>query len=200
MILALDVETSGLPLRGMALTDPAYPWPVSIGAVLFDLDGHDQAVFYSRIRAEGRAIGAGAENVHGISSRQAAKTGIPEIVAMSAICHFASQALYLTGFNVSFDRDVLQAAILRLGQDPKRLLRPGLQLVDLMKPSAALCQKPGERDSGEYRWPKLSEALGKIRNERPAQWRHDALHDARSAKRLFLSLYHRGVLDLGMVA
>lgn len=196
MILAIDAESSGLPARGMALTDPGYPWPCQVAAVLFNFDGHDQAVFSTRIRSEGRAIGAGAQNIHGISSREAAKTGIPEVVALSAICHFASQALFIVGFSVEFDRDVLHAAILRLGQDPKRLLRPGLQLVDLMKPSAAYVQSSSGREDGAYRWPKLSDALGTIRHERPAQGRHDALDDARKAKRLFLSLHHRGALDL----
>jgi DNA polymerase-3 subunit epsilon len=200
MILALDVESSNLPAKGMAIDHPQYPWMMQVAAVLFSFDGRDHAVFSTRIRSEGRTVSEGAQRIHGISTKEAGKTGIPEIVALSAICHFAGQARLLTGFNVEFDRDILQASIIRLGQDPRRLVRPGLQLVDLMRPSAAFCKLPSECDDGSYRWPKLSDALSGIRNERPRQGHHDALRDAMAAKRLFLSLHHRGAFDLSEAA
>lgn len=200
MILAVDVETSNLPPRGMGIENPQYPWPMQIGAVLFDVDGRDHAIFSSRIRADGRTVSDGAQAVHGISAREAGRSGIPEIVGLSLVCHFASQAKYLTGYNVEFDRDILHASIIRLNQDPRRLIRPGLALIDLMRPSSAFCKLDSGREDGQYKFPRLSEALSGIRNERPADGRHDALRDARSAKRLFLSLRHRGALELEEVA
>lgn len=200
MILALGVKTSGLPAPGMTVEHPQYPWPVEIGAILFDFSGTNHAVLGTRIRADGRAVAKGAEAVHGISAREAGRTGVPEIVALSMVCHFAGQARYLTGYNVTFDVDVLHASIIRLGQDPKRLIRPGLQVVDLMRPSASFCKLAGEAQDGAYRWPRLQDALTVIRHERPRQGRHEALKDAGSAKRLFLSLHHRKALDLGEAA
>lgn len=200
MILAVDIESSGLPAKGMELTDPAFPWCVQVAAVLFDFDGHDHAVFSTRIRAEGRAVSAGAQAVHGISAREAGKSGIPEVVALSTICHFAGQAQYLTGFNVEFDRSILESTLLRLSKETRRLVRPGLMLVDLMRPSSAFCRLNSGREDGQYKFPKLDEAMSGIRNERPRQGRHDALRDCLSAKRLFISLHHRGALDLGVAA
>lgn len=202
--LAIDCEASGLIPKGMDLRDPQFPFAVSVGAVLFTFDGHDLAVLHTRIRSEGKSVSAGAEAIHGISSREAARSGVPTVVAMSMICHFASQARFLVGFSVSFDRAILESAIIRLGQDPRRLIRPGLTVVDLIQPSAALSKLQGAHDSGSYRWPRLDEAMEGIRNERFFKGRrgakHDALRDAISSKKLFLSLLHRGALDLGEVA
>lgn len=195
MILALDCETSNLVPHGAIKGSAEYPWPVSIAACLFTMDGRDHAVFHTRIRSDGRTINPGAESVHGISSRAAGRTGIPEIVALSVICHMAGQAQYLTGYNVEFDRDVLESAVIRLEQDPKRLVRPGLQIVDLMQPSTALCKLSQEGTEHGYRWPKLQEAMSGIRHERGFKG-HDALADCRAAKRLFLSLVNRKVLDI----
>ena len=92
MILALDVESSNLPAKGMAIDHPQYPWPMQVGAILFGFDGRDHAIFSTRIRADGRGVSDGAKAVHGISARDAGRSGIPEVVALSVICHFAVMA------------------------------------------------------------------------------------------------------------
>lgn len=196
IILAIDLETSGLPPKGIEPGHDQYPWPVQVGAVLFDMDGRDRAIFGTRIRSDGRSISKGAADVHGMSTRDAGRSGVPEIAALAIVCHFAAEASYITGYNAEFDRDILQSSLLRLGKDGRKLMRPGLQLVDLMKPSACLCKLPSERDDGQYKWPRLSDAMTIIRNERPRKRAHDALDDAKAAKRLFLSLVHRNVLEI----
>jgi DNA polymerase III epsilon subunit-like protein len=196
VILACDVETSGLIPKGAVPGSAQFPWPVQIGAVLFDFDGHDRASFGSRIRADGRTVSAGAAQVHGISSRDAGRSGVPEIIGLGIICAFAAEAKYLTGFNVDFDRAILESALIRLGKETKKLMRPGLQAIDLMRPAAAFCKLPSEREDGAYKFPRLDDALLLIRNERPRQARHDALRDAYAAKRLFLSLRSRGALEM----
>lgn len=196
LILAIDVETSGLPPRGIEVGHEQYPWPVQIGAVLFGMDGHDRGVFSTRVRAEGRSISKGAAEVHGISSREAGRSGIPEISAINIICHFAAEASYLTGYNVRFDRDVIWSALIRQNKPASRLTRPGLELVDLMLPSQAVCKLSGEREDGQYKWPRLSDALTILRNERPSKRAHDAFDDAKAAKRLFLTLVNRKLVEI----
>jgi DNA polymerase III epsilon subunit-like protein len=196
VILSIDCETSNLPTREMAVTDKQYPWPVRIGAALFDDNGRDQAIFSTGIRADGRSIAPDAQNVHGISTRQANKSGIPELVALSVICHLASEASLLVGFNVEFDRDILVAAIIRHDQDPRRLLRPGLRLVDLMKPCAPFCKLPTDHDSGSYRWPSLDDASRILLGEEERTGPHTDWDDLQRAKRLFFWLRDRGALDI----
>ncbi len=200
MILSLYCESSNLPARDMAVTDKQYPWPVRIGAALFDNDGRDQALFSTGIRADGRSISLGAQNVHGVSSRDAGRVGVPEIVALSVICHMAGQARYLIGFNVEFDRDILVAAVLRQNQDPRRLLRPGLQLVDLMKPCAAFCKLPSEHDSGSYRWPSLDDACQLLLGESPRTGPHTDWDDLQRSKRIYFWLQERGALEIEAAA
>ena len=197
MILSIDTETSNLPARGMEPSNPRYPWAVHIGAVLFDDDGRDHAIFSTGVRADGRSISAEAQRVHGISTVQAGRTGIPEIVALSAVCHLASQAQLLVGYNIEFDRDVIVAAIIRNNQDPHRLLRPGLQVIDLMKPAAACCKLPTDHESGTYRWPSLDEACKILLGEAIRDGIHSALDDVLRAKRLFFWLREHGALDMG---
>lgn len=198
--MSLDCETSNLPARGMAVTDAQYPWPVRIGAALFNDDGKDQAVFSTGIRADGRTVAKGAEAIHGVSSRDAGKTGIPEVVALSVVCHMAGQARFLIGFNIEFDRDILVAAILRNNQDPRRLLRAGLTLVDLMKPCAAFCKIPSEHDSGSYRWPSLDDAGRILLGEPERAGPHNDWDDLQRSKRIYFWLKARGALDMETAA
>jgi DNA polymerase III epsilon subunit-like protein len=202
MILALDVETSGLPARGIEIGNDQYPWPVQVGAVLFGFDGHDRAVIGSRVRApDGKKITDGAVAVHGITSREAARSGIPELLALSLLCNLAAESAYVVGFNLSFDLGILESAIIRNGKDTSKLIRSrGVTYLDLMRPAAAFCKLQGPAETGEYRWPRLDIALQTIRNERPRQGHHDALHDAMAAKRLFLSLHHRGAFEIARAA
>lgn len=200
MILSLDLETSNLPPKGIEIGSDQYPWPVQAGCVLFELSGHDRAVFGSRIRSDNRTIHPAATAIHGITTREAGRSGIPEKTALSLICNLAAEASTLIGFNVAFDRDILVSSIIRLGQDPKKLVRPGLQVLDLMQPSTAFCKLPSERDTGEYRYPKLDEAMCMLRRERPRHGYHNALNDALRAKRLFLSLHHRGAIETSEAA
>lgn len=200
MILSIDVETSGLPSKDAVLGSASYPWPVQVGAVLFTFEGQNLAVFHSRIRADGRSISAGAQQVHGISTRQAAKSGVPEILGLSVICNFAAEAKYAVGYNIDFDRKILESSLIRLGKDGSKLMRPGLEAIDLMKASTAFCKLPSEGAEGGYKWPKLGEALITIRHERPRHGHHNALEDAMAAKRLFLSLHHRGAFEISEAA
>jgi DNA polymerase III epsilon subunit-like protein len=196
MILSLDCETSSLIPKDAVPGSAQFPWPVQIGAVLFNLDGHDRASFGSRIRADGRTVSSQAAQIHGISSREAGKSGVPEIIGLSIVCAFAAEAQIITGFNIEFDRAVLESALIRLGKDARKLMRPGLQAVGLMQPAAAFTKLNSGREDGAYKFPRLDEALAGIRNEQPRQGHHDALRDAMAAKRLFLSLHHRGALDI----
>lgn len=196
MILALDVETSGLVPRGVEIGDAQFPWPTQIGAVLFRDDGTDRALFSSLVRADGRKITAGASNVHGITNRQAATEGVSQIAAMAVVCGFAAQAKYLIGFNAGFDRSICESALIRLGKDTRMLCRPGLEVIDLMTSATALCKIPSEHETGGFRWPSLDVACQTILGDPPREGPHDALQDATRAKRLFLALRDLGMIEV----
>lgn len=195
MILALDVETSGLIPKGIPKGDPAWPFIVQVGAILFDLDGTEHAVFGSKVRSDGRAISPGAEKVHGITTRAASRQGVSELIALAVVSGFAAQCSIITAFNAPFDISIIESSLIRLGKSTKMIVRHGIEIVDLIPPAAQLCKLPSEHESGSYRWPSLDAACASILGEPNRIGPHVALHDAGRAKRLFLALRERKLLD-----
>jgi DNA polymerase III epsilon subunit-like protein len=200
LALALDLESSGLPPSGVEKGHPQYPWACQIGCLLFDLEGNEMAVLETIIKSEGRKMQPGAIVVHGISDQDAATFGVTEISAYALLCHLAAKARWLVGFHVKFDRDIVESALMRLQRDARMLVRPGLEVVDLVQPCAAVCKIESDHESGTYRWPNLDKACETILGDAPRQGKHGALDDARRAKRLFLELRKRNVIELEMVA
>jgi DNA polymerase III epsilon subunit-like protein len=194
--LALDLESSGLPPPGVEKGSPQYPWACQIGCILFDLEGNDHAVLETIIRPDGRKMQPAAIAVHGISDQDAAILGVNELAAYALLCHLAAKAQWLVGFHVKFDRDIVESALIRLGRDARMLVRPGLEVIDLVQPAAAVCKLPTDHESGSYRWPNLDAACETILGEAPRQGRHGALDDTGRAKRLFLELRKQNVIEL----
>jgi DNA polymerase III epsilon subunit-like protein len=195
MMLALDTETSGLIPHGVPKGNPAWPFIVQVGAILFDLDGTERAVFGSQVRSDGKTISPGAEKVHGISTRSARRDGVSELAALAVISGFAAQASIITAFNAKFDIDIIESSLIRLGKSTRMVVRPGVEIVDLIPPAAQLCKLPSGHESGSYRWPSLDAACAAILGEPERIGPHVALHDAGRAKRLFLALRSRNLLE-----
>jgi hypothetical protein len=158
VFLFFDIETSDLLRRDIPLDDQNQPWIVTIAAELTDRDGTHISGFDTSIRADGRKIRPSAEKIHGVSNRSAARQGVNEVVALGMLIGLAAQADYAIGYSVEFDRDCVASLLMRRGKGTDIWMRPGLQFIDLQKPSAAFCKIPSERDSGEYQWPSLDDA------------------------------------------
>lgn len=190
-LLFVDTETSGLIKRGVPLDSPEQPWIVSIAAELCDDAGRQLACINTRIRANGRTIADGARNVHGISSAVAGRTGVSELAALGVLCgreSFSSQARYVIGHGLSFDRDVVTSVLAQHGRDATTWTRPGLQFVDTMLAAAPYCGIPSGRDDGTYKWPSLDEACEILLREPPRTGPHNAWEDIQRAKLLFFWL------------
>lgn len=198
MYLFVDCETSGLIKRTLPLDSPEQPWIVSLAAELCDDAGQQFACINTRIRANGRTIEDGARNVHGVSSAAAGRTGISELAALGVLCgreSLASQARYVIGHGLSFDRDVITSVLARHGRDATIWLRPGLSFVDTMLAAAAFCKLPSEHDSGGYKWPSLDDACVILLNDPPRTGAHDAWDDLQRAKRLYFHLRSAGAFE-----
>lgn len=202
-VLVIELETSGLPPKGIPLGDPQYPWIIEASAEVFSLDAMTLGIFSRRVIADGRHIHPGATAVHGISTKDAGREGASELVALGSICNFAQDVGFITGYGIEFDRDVIHSALILLGKNTARFTRRGLQMVDLMKPATAVCKIPGDHYTGGYRWPTFETAVETILGEKivyggPRSLR--TLLKAQAAKRLFLHFYNNKMLDLEMVA
>lgn len=197
MLLIFDLETSDLLRRDLPLEDPAQPWVVSIGAQLCAMDGAVRDHFHARIRADGRQVRAGAQAVHGVSSRDAARSGVSETVALGMLIGFAAQATYCAGHGIEgFDRKVVESCLIRLGKDTRMWTRPGLQFVDTMLLATPVCRIPSGRDDGQFKWPSLDEACEAILGEPRREGNHSAYEDCDRARRLFIALRERNVVEI----
>jgi len=183
-VLFVDVESSDLLKRGVPLDDPSQPWAVSIAAQLI-IGGEEADHFHVRIKAEGRQVRAGAEAVHGISTRSAAKRGVHEIVALGMLCGLAAQAEIVVGHGIEFDRQVIEGCIRRRKKPADLWTRPGLEFIDTMKAATPFCRIEADRDDGSFKWPSLDEACALLLGEDPRSGVHNAWDDLQRTRRLF---------------
>ncbi len=199
MLLFVDTETSDMLKRHLPLSDESQPWIVSIAAELVGMDGVTQDFFYTRVRAaDGAKIRDGAEKVHGISSREASRSGVPQVVALGMLCHFAAQANLAIGFGMDFDRQIVESALIRSGKDTKLWVRPGLQFVNCMLAATPVCKLPPKqpRDDGAHKWPSLDEACEIILGTPRREGHHNAWNDMQRTKLLYFALRAKGVLEI----
>jgi hypothetical protein len=199
VILFVHLATSDFFKRGLPLTDPSQPWIVAIAAELADIEGHALDFVSTRVRAApGRKIREGAEARHGITSREAAKTGISEIVALGMLCGLAAQARFVVGHGIEFDRLTVESVLLRSGKDARLWMRPGLESLDTMTSAAPFCRIKANppRDDGQFKWPSLDDAchalLGEPKREPPL----DLWESVQRTKRLFLHLRSLNAYEL----
>lgn len=202
-LLFLDTESSGLMKRNLPMDSAEQPWIVSLAAELCTDSGAQIACINTGIRANGRKITDGAQRVHGISSAMAGRIGVSELAALGVLCgreSLASQARYVVGHGVSFDRDIITSVLARHGRDAQSWIRPGLCFIDTMLTATPFCKLPSDRDDGAYKWPTLDEACAALLDEAPRTGAHDAMDDLQRCKRLFFHLRARGAFDTAEAA
>lgn len=198
-VMSIDLETSHLPPDGIPLGDPQYPWMMEFGLELFHISGTGRCWnMNSLVEADGRIAHPAAKKVHGITERDTVRAGQREIIALGSICGWAKKVGFVTGFNLDFDQNIVLSALILHKRSSNFFIRPGVQFVDLLKPSQAMCKIPSGWESGEYRWPSLAVAMRTIvGEENPVEEKHEAKVGAEQAKRLFLALHQRRILEVG---
>lgn len=203
MYLIIDTETSGLLKRNLPLESAEQPWICQIAAQLVDKDGNEAASLNTRIRAAGRPIAEDAKAVHGISAREAGRGGVAEKSALRLLCgsqSLASQARFVVGHGLQFDKDVITGSLLRNGWDSSVWLRPGLQFHCTMLAAAPFCRLPSEHENGGYRWPSLDDACRILLGQEPRAGHHTAMDDLRRTRELFFWLRERGAFEMDKAA
>lgn len=179
MFLILDTETTGV-----TPTDRI----VSICWALYDSTASEITAQYHIIYPEGFTIPAGASAVHGISTAQARRLGIPLRTVLQSLCSDVarfSPKLYV-GHNVSFDRPIVLNEYRRLKQ-PENL--SPLQTFCTMKIGTNVCCLPSAR--GGYKWPKLAELHRHLFGS-PHTSAHDAKGDVSATAKCFFELRRLG--------
>lgn len=197
MLMVCDVETSDLPRKDLPRGDPGQPWITSAAAMLCQPDGTVVDHFHCRVRSDGRSVRPGAEAVHGISTRSAGRNGVSETTVLGLIAGFADQATHIIGHGIAFDRGIIEDNLVRLNKSTRLFTRTGITFVCTMLASVPVCRLPNPNDfgTGGFKWPTLDEACQIILGMAPREGFHSAWDDVDRARRLFLELRNRGIVE-----
>lgn len=180
MKLFYDTETTGLIVKGVPLDDTKQPRLVQLACILTDDSFNEVSIVKLLIQPNGYSIPEQVIAVHGITTEQAMKAGVPMKVAMGIFGYLAFVADELLAFNDDYDKMVLTGESMRLKQNTPFGSR---KTTCCMRPLVDVCKipKPNPQPwhTDKYKWPKLIEA------HRHAfgidfEKAHDALADVRA--------------------
>ena len=179
-VLVIDTETTGFPKHPHARI-----W--DLGAVLLGIDGQILEEWQQVIIPDPLDDRANdALKIGGVTQEWIREHGTPESVAVAEWAAFLSRAgiVRCTAFNVAFDRPMMHRCGFGQGLD----WGPCLMKLAMgeMGPAGALPRF----DSGDYKFPKLSEASNyyAVPQQEPA---HRALADAKTAAAILLKIQAR---------
>jgi hypothetical protein len=201
MMAFLDVETTKLMRRDIATDDRAQAWLVEAAIELCTMDGERTDVISRRVRLPNDAsVQPGAEVVHGISTRQARRSGCTQRWAMYGLLECLNEARYAISYG-TFDREVGASLIERVaGPEVDNWLRmwnrPGLEWINCITVATAACKIPSGHETGGYRYPSL-DAAGEILCGLPKRdGQHRSLDDLGRLKSVFFALRERGMIEV----
>lgn len=187
MYTIIDAETTGFPKNG-GLKQDGQARVVQIAAILCEEDGTHIAEFCTLIRPDGWVIGERAQETHGISQEKCEKSGIDQKSAIKIIAGFIQNSKSVVAHNAAFDLKMLDIEFAYADVEV-----PEFKSYCTMLASLPICKLPGQY--GNYKWPKLIEALPIICGRDLGEGAHDAMVDARGAKDLFFELMKVGAFN-----
>lgn len=206
-ILFFDCETSSLYRDKLALDDPQQPWCVSLAFALCSNDGEMQNFGRYLIKPDGRSIQRGAEDVHGITTRDASRFGVPEarILGLLSDCLKTMPAdsyIRCVTFG-TFDPNVISSLFARFAKSQGKptnsydrlwAKRPFVEFMNLIDPwLTQMCKIPSEHVEGTYRWPSLDEAAEIVLGQERRSGKHDAWQDMLILRDIYVALRDRGM-------
>lgn len=194
MYLIFDTETTGLPRRWDAPVSDTDNWPrcIQIAWQLHDALGNLMEQYDALIIPDGFNIPFEAEQIHGISTLLARKSGIPIQDALNSFRNALQRTQFLVGQNVGFDINIVGAEFFRLGLGNPLETLPVLDTCT--EETAELCQIPGGR-GGKFKLPTLTELHQHLFGE-PFDEAHNATADVEATTRCFLELIRQRHFNL----
>lgn len=172
MILAYDVETTGLPLWSEPSEHPDQPHLVQIAARLIDSETRSAvAAIDLTCRPVGWTIPDEVAAIHGIDTERARRAGVDELLAVQILRSLWMRAEVRLGYNESFDARMVRIALKRYiphdGPDGQHSVAdewkdgPAICVCNLATPHCAMPATERMRATGrggKPKRPKLTEA------------------------------------------
>jgi DNA polymerase-3 subunit epsilon len=192
-ILAIDTETTGLPIRGLPSVDPRQPRIVQFAAILTDETRREYGCA-SFIVDAGVPVPDGAAKVHGITTEMVKRFGVPEKLAVGSFVRLVAVADLIVAHNLTFDLDMVDGTAGRLGIRWKVPSGGGRCTMNAASPILNLPPTARMVDAGfgdKPKPPKLEEAYELLIGKK-LEGAHDALVDVRACIDVYFALLERG--------
>ncbi|MDE2473364.1 MAG: 3'-5' exonuclease [Bradyrhizobium sp.] len=193
MIVAFDVETTGLPDFRARSADPVQPHIVQLALVEYSDDGQEITARSMLVQPDGWVIPPEMTAIHGISHERAMDEGVPEETAVNAFIMTTARGNLRVAHNSGFDDRIMRIAMTRAGMVKDFIEamehRPSFDTCAEAKPIVNLppTDKMIARGMTQPKPPKLEECIRHFFGE-GLPGAHDALVDARACGRLFFHL------------
>lgn len=184
MYLFGDVETTGFA-SNVPARDSKQGRVCQVAFILTDNIGRSLAEFSCLIKPDDWTIGKGAEKIHGFTDAHCEKYGIASAGAFNFFKAISKGATTFICHNMKFDWRILE-----IEAEAHGTVMPKFdEKFCTMLASMDICKLPG--NYGNYKWPKLEEALPILCSRELGEDAHDAMIDTKACKDLFFALKER---------
>jgi DNA polymerase-3 subunit epsilon len=192
--LFFDTETTGLVKTNVSETHPNQPMPMQIGLKLDAFNRIERGAMNFLIKPQGWHVEKKASEITGITDALAEEYGTHFITACEMFLDMIGNSQIVVAHNIAFDMTVMRRTIFvysdMMGIDYKDPF-DGKTLICTMLASLNIVKAIPKRN-GQWKWPKLSEAIRFFYNE-TLDGAHDALVDVRACARVYYELLDMGV-------
>ena len=185
-----DTETNGLPINYEAPSSAINNWPrmVQLSWITVDdkgnvIDENDHIIY-----PDGFTIPAAVSQVNHITTEIAKESGDPIRTVLAAFMSDVEQAEVIVGHNISFDKHVVGAELIRLGGKDTLASKHSICTMQI---TVDYCEIPGNYG---FKYPKLQELYYKLFNQK-FEDAHNALSDTRATLKCFFELKKRGIIN-----
>lgn len=193
-VLVFDSETTGLPAKGAnyAIDFNQFPHVVQLA---WWINGVHKSYI---VKPDGWEIPEEATKIHGITTEQALKEGVPFAKIADEYIHDCMVADIIIGHNIYFDSSIIKANILRLGMPNyyNDLVEPAMdkskRICTMMKTIKFVDAKFENGRGGKF--PRLEELYEKLFDDSfPA---HNAHEDVKATLRCVEELLKIGIIEI----
>jgi hypothetical protein len=179
LVLVFDTETSGLPVKGAALSPESWPYIVQFSFIFVNTDTGKHEPHDFIIKGP-FTIDEEAEKIHGISKRRSDVCGFDFKDVMDIFVLYLARAEFLVAHNIQFDLNMIKVECLRRGLPFDTSSLPVQYCT--MKKNVDRCGLVTEK--GYSKFPKLAELYFHFFQTEP-KCLHDSLVDTYVCLRCF---------------
>jgi DNA polymerase-3 subunit epsilon len=195
-LLFIDTETTGKIDRYLPPTDDRQPHMVQLAAMLTDETGKRLAQFVTLIEPMGWAIPDEASRVHGITTDDCQRYGMPIYAAINTLNYLTANASRIIAHNMDFDSLVIRgtARYMLMPMPPVTLKDRMADTYCTMKAATDVVRIPSPYRAGQFKWPSLAEAY-KHFTGKELSGAHDAMVDVEACAAVYLAMNQRKVAE-----